>query len=138
MSLIVPFSSIKKLNLVGVTEEDIEYLFYHEDPVSIPRIFYEDGAAIVHCLTHRVALSLYEFLLLKRYDVAWHLEEHEAAIDFTEEENDPYWADWTWTEEDDAEDEFYQDMSRRCGFHYMEFKDTCWECLQDMRHGRRY
>jgi hypothetical protein len=138
MSQIVPFYSLTKLNLVGVTEEDIETLFYHEDPVAIPRILYEDGVAIVHCLTHEVAASLYEFLLLKRYDVAWHLDEWMSEVDFTEEEKDPYWADWSWTDEDDASDEFYQEMSRRCPRHYMDYKDNCYDCLQDMRMGRCY
>lgn len=129
-STIVPFHTLRVLDLRGVTEKDIETLFYYRDPADVPRVLYENGNAIVYCSMHTIAKSMFEWLFLKQYNVAWHIEEgtevdKNAMAAFYNECDDKYWEDYYNNIEEERE--------RWCHRHHGEERYGCIGCRYERR-----
>ncbi len=127
---IVPFHTLRVLELREVTEKDIETLFYERDPADIPRVLYENGNAIVYCSTHDVAKSMFEWLANKYYKVDWHLEENEemdseALAAFYKELEDNDWEEYYNRIEEEQE--------RWCPRHSGAERYGCIECYYERR-----
>ena len=133
-SRLVPFHTLRMLDLRGVTEKDIETLFYDRDPVDVPRVLYENGNAIVYCSTHDVAKSMFEWLANKYYTVDWHLEENEEI------DSEALEAFYKELEDNDIAvyyDKYYNDIEeereRWCSRHYGAERYGCIECRYERR-----
>jgi hypothetical protein len=129
-STIVPFHTLRVLDLRGVTEKDIETLFYERDPADIPRVLYENNNAIVYCSTHDIAKSMFEWLDNKYYNVDWHLEENEemdseALAAFYKELEDNHWEEYYNRIEEERE--------RWCPRHCGGERYGCMECYYERR-----
>lgn len=71
---LVDFNTLCTVNIIGITEEELENTFQYAYPDQYTKILYEDGKAIVTCRCHWTAEYFYVDHK-HRLDLAWHVEE---------------------------------------------------------------
>ena len=146
---LIDFNTICTVNIIGITEEELENMFQYTYPDQFTKILYEDGKAIVTCPCHWTAM--YFYLDHKHHvNIAWHVEEGQmidpATIPiYISNPQDPDEVDESYIcnepegyeeqEDDDCRNEYdHPDICPTCRQDYIDYRGRC-QCCTEMHIG---
>ena len=138
---LIDFNTICTVNIVGITEAELEHLFQYAYPEQFTKILYDNGNAIITCSCHWTALYFY-LDYNHHVNIAWH-EEDGQTIDPTtipvyisnpEEDGDEsenkeeYHEREEYDDREDYDDRYgHDDLCRVCGQEYVDYS-RCEHC----------
>lgn len=151
-STLIDFNTIYTLNIVGITEADLENLFQYAYPDQFTKILYEDGKAIVTCPCHWKALYFY-MDYKDSVNIAWHIEDGQMIDSTTiplyisdpiregdeSEHEEEYKEREEYEEEEEYDDRYgHNDLCEMCHADYTDYRGQCehcddtWRCISGL------